>query len=136
MRVAVMLFRDQVAPRFGATRHAALIQVERGVELDRELIDLAGVRPDQIPDRLSRAGVDVLICGGIHPRFESRLSQLGVTVIGGIVGPVDQAVAALRAGELAPGPFRCHRPGGGGRGRHRFGAQVAGRSRRGRGGRG
>jgi predicted Fe-Mo cluster-binding NifX family protein len=132
MRVAVMLFRDQVAPRFGATRHAAVITVEHGVETDRALLDLAGTFPEQIPDRLAEAGAEVLICGGIHPRFQARLAQLGLSVIGGVVGPVEQAISAFRAGELDPGPFRCHRPGwGGGRGRG-----GAGRGRRARGGRG
>jgi predicted Fe-Mo cluster-binding NifX family protein len=130
MRVAVVLFRDQVAPRFGASRHAAVATIERGVELDRQLLDLAGEFPEQIPDRLAEAGAEVLICGGIHPRFQARLAQLGVQVIGGVVGPVEHALGAFRAGELSAGTFRCHRPGG------RWGRGGAGARHGRRGGRG
>jgi predicted Fe-Mo cluster-binding NifX family protein len=132
MRVAVLLFRDQVAPRFGATRHAAVATIERGVELGRELLDLRDAFPEQIPDQLAEAGAEVLICGGIHQRFQSRLAQLGVRVIGGVVGPVDEALAAFRAGELGFGTFRCLRPGGRRQGRGGSGAGPGRRGRRGR----
>lgn len=117
MKVAVVLFRDQVAPRFGATRMAALVTVEHATEMDRRLIDLGGVMPEEIPGMLAAEGAEVLICGGIHPRFEALFARRGVKVIGGVVGPAEEALAAFRAGELAEGGFRCHRPGRGCHGR-------------------
>jgi predicted Fe-Mo cluster-binding NifX family protein len=128
MKVAVLLFRDQVSPRFGASSMALVAEIERGLEVSRRLVELHPLWPEEIPGHLAERGVQTLICGGIHPRFQALLAARGIEVIGGIVGPAEMALERFRRGELRAGPFvRLGRAGRGGRGGRR-------RRRRGRGG--
>ena len=58
---------------------------------------------------LDALGVEVLICGGIGGGAQMALDEIGVKVVGGAAGSVDDAVKAFLAGTLETrGDFSCH----------------------------
>jgi len=106
-----------------------IAEIEQGIEVSRRILDLGSLLPEELPERLVEEGVRVLVCGGIHPRFQALVEERGIELYGGLVGPADTALQFYREGRLETGQFLC--PGGAGRGGGRGGG--GGRRRRGRG---
>jgi len=137
MKVAVPLFGQEVSPRFGCSTQVLIAEVtESGVEVEGAQ-DLT-VTPGQWPELFSNIGVSVVVCGGIHRRFQQELEQRRIRVIWGVIGPAADALYALQAGTLQRDAFLGHgrqrrrgrgrgrwlNDGGGGRGRHGRGREA------------
>jgi predicted Fe-Mo cluster-binding NifX family protein len=105
-----MLFKDQVAPRFGACRSLLLADIEDGHESGREIADLGEIFPEELPADLAARGVNAVICGGIHPRFGFALEAQGIEVLSGHTGDADTALHRLAAGHLGEGDATCRPP--------------------------
>lgn len=118
MKVAVVLFRDAVCPRFACATQLLLATVDQGRVTDRKVIALEGRLPTQYAHHIASLGVQTLICGGIHRRFLHDLQREGIQVIWGVIGSAEEALAALSTGALRPDQFLCrpNRPRGGPRG--------------------
>ena len=98
--IAILVFRDQVAPRYGVASVAWLIQAEGGVETGREVLDISALYPEQIPEFLSQKGASDIICGGIHPRFESLFGDYKIQLTAGVVGSAEDALSLFLRGEM------------------------------------
>ena len=131
MRVAVALFGQEVSPRFGCTSQMLLATVgEGGVQVEG-VRDLRGLAPWQWPELLSSLGVEKVVCGGVHRQFLTEMERHGLEVIWGVIGPADEALAALHKGTLRSDGFVCpgrrrHRRGWGRPGQQGRGARAGG----------
>ena len=103
MKVAIPRFGEFVAPCFEYSATIAIFTVERRKVVDekdfslqsREALDRVRLLRDQ--------GVDALICGGVHTRFEDMLVENGISVISWVSGEVDALLRQYLHGDLTPG---------------------------------
>jgi len=117
MKVAVPVFRDEVSPRFGCSSQALLAVVGADSVDCEKFLDLSAMTPWQWPEYFANQGVEKVICGGMHARFQAEFERRGIEVIWGVVGPAADALDALRAGTLRRDQFVCRGCGRGGPGR-------------------
>jgi predicted Fe-Mo cluster-binding NifX family protein len=85
-----------------------------------------GCSPEEIPELLSKEGVELVICGGMNDCFQELFQERGIGVIWGIIGDVEDVLTAYQANQLVAGMGCC--PQGGRTGR-RFRAGLPKRSR-------
>ncbi|MGQ9662561.1 MAG: NifB/NifX family molybdenum-iron cluster-binding protein [Kiritimatiellia bacterium] len=122
MRVAVATWNGRISPVFDVARQIMLLDFENGQEVSRRQETLPGTDPWAQTARLGALGVGVLICGAISRPMLALLTRKGVEVIPFTAGPVEDVLAAWRAGRLPnpaltmPGCYRrrrrwCHGPG-------------------------
>ena len=108
-KIGIVVFNNEVSPRFGMSPALMVAQVEGKTVKQSETASLEAVPPGALADFIAGQGVKVLICGGIHERFQTALEQRGVKVIWGIIGPAEQALNEYLAGALKPDRFLCPR---------------------------
>ena len=118
MRVAVPLFGNAVAPRFGFADEFLFADVAAGSVSGTERITLSARGWHGRLAELSGRGVAVLLCAGFNRQFEPLAESFGIQVIAGLGGEADALVLAYSRGEELP--VICRR---------RFGRRGAGRGR-------
>lgn len=87
MKIAVPLFRERVAPYFGASSKIFLVETQGHVIVQETTWDVGGEGAMEIARRLVDLGVERLICGGIQNRYRNWLIGRGVTVVENQKGP-------------------------------------------------
>lgn len=110
MKLAVMLYGRRVSPRFGYSQRALIVDIDDHREVHRKTLGMKSYHPEQIPEVLRGEGVDLVIAGGIHRQFQDLFQEHGIAVIWGIIGDVDDVLAAYRAGQLVVGRGGCPHP--------------------------
>jgi predicted Fe-Mo cluster-binding NifX family protein len=103
--VAVCSLEGRVCPRFDLTPEALLFDLDRP-EHPVDRIDLSALGPEGKIVLLRHRGVENLIVGGIQERFQELLRRHGIDLFWGIIGTVEEAVAAYGKGELSCGMGR------------------------------
>ena len=114
MKLAVMLYGRRVAPRFGYSQRALIVEIDDHRQVHRKALGMNSYHPEQIPKVLRDEGVDLVIAGGINRQFQDLFREHGIAVIWGIIGDVDDVLAAYRAGQLVVGMEGCPHPRGAG----------------------
>ena len=102
----VTLCRDEIAPRFDMTAEALIVPltpVEADREVDRRHLVLAHVSSEELCDVITRAGVSVVVCGGIEEDYYHYLRWKRIDVIGNVMGPLEKVLQRLVQGELKSG---------------------------------
>lgn len=100
MNVAVISWHSRVSPLFEGAQKAQVFQIVAGqVAFSRE-INLECAYPVQKMERLSEAGVQMIICGGISNISCQQLVGMGIQVIPWVTGKVDEVLDAYLKGRL------------------------------------
>jgi predicted Fe-Mo cluster-binding NifX family protein len=106
--IAVPCYGSRVLPRFGQAREFFFAEADlasrtlRG--LRRQSWDL--YEEPQMIRWLCRAGVDIVLCGGIHPRFQVALLSEEIGVVWGFRGEVEEVLGQwLKEEDLAKGYY-------------------------------
>ena len=107
MKLAIMLYGTRVSPRFGYSQGVMIVEVSGHQEIRRKTLETDDYYPEQIPVVLGKEGVEVVISGGMNKDFQNLFRFQGIRVIWGIIGEADDALAAFKAGQLAPGMGCC-----------------------------
>lgn len=94
MRIAVTYENGTVFQHFGHTEEFKLYDIENGKITGSEVVSTNGQGHGALAGFLTRAGVDVLICGGIGGGAQSALKEMGIKLYGGVSGSADGAVEA------------------------------------------
>ena len=110
MKLAVMLYGRRVSPRFGYSQRALIVEIDDHQEIHRRNVVVKSYHPEQIPEVLRNEGVDLVIAGGINRQFQDLFQDHGIAVIWGIIGDVDDVLAAYQAGQLVVGMGGCPHP--------------------------
>ncbi len=105
MLVAVPLFGQDVAPRFGFADSFLIAEIE-----DRQLVrtDQVATVADGWANRLGELRdleVEVLLCGGFNRAFVPLAEDLGISILAGLAGNARQIVEAFARGEAMPNLF-------------------------------
>ena len=102
----ITICRDEVAPRFDMTAEALLTPLfpaEEGREAEPKHLVLAHVSSEELCDVITRAGVSVVVCGGIEEDYYHYLRWKRIDVISNVMGPLEDVLARLAKGELRAG---------------------------------
>ncbi|MCB2225048.1 MAG: NifB/NifX family molybdenum-iron cluster-binding protein [Desulfarculaceae bacterium] len=105
---------SQVDPRFGRAAYFLVVDDndDAFVVLDnstsRDMSSGAGI---QAAEAVARSGAKVVVSGLVGPKAMQALQAVGITVVQGAEGSVEEALLAYRQGTLKPDD----RPMGGGR---------------------
>jgi len=95
MKIAIPLFRERVAPYFGASSKVLLVEMQGEAIAHEATWDVGGEGAMEIARRLVDLGVEKLVCGGIQTRYKNWLIGRGVTVVDNQRGPARELVANL-----------------------------------------
>jgi len=135
MIVAIPLFGDSVAPRFGFADKALIATIsENGVDRE-ETIHLVEGGLFELLGQLRGMGVEVLLCGGFNRRFVPLAESMGFSIYAGLSGHYHQILESFVRGDRMPTAF-CEGKGlGQGKGKAkcltRSGGNRSSRNRRG-----
>ena len=102
----VALCRNEISPRFDMTAEALIVPLtpeEAGRETERKHLVLAHVSSEELCDVITRAGVSVVVCGGIEEDYYHYLRWKRIDVISNVMGSIEEVLPRLVKGELKPG---------------------------------
>ena len=116
MKIAVTTQGDQIFQHFGQCGIFTVYTVEDGMIQEKSVMDAAGSGHGALALFLKKAGVDVVICGGIGGGARQMLSEAGIELISGMDGSVEAAAAAYIKGELQDKGGSCSHHGHSGEG--------------------
>lgn len=108
MRVAVPLFGQEVAPRFGYADNFLIAELKDGKVVCVDDIRLEFSDWHLRLEQLHKRGVDTILCGGFNRFYLPFAKILKIDVIAGLSGDADQLVEAFARGEEMP-TFPCCR---------------------------
>jgi predicted Fe-Mo cluster-binding NifX family protein len=94
-KIAVPLFKERVAPYFGASSKILLVEMQGNAIAHEATWDVGGEGAMEIARRLVDLGVEKVICGGIQNRCKNWLVGWGVTVVENQRGPARDLVQNL-----------------------------------------
>ena len=104
MRIGVTYEEGKIFQHFGHTEQFKLYDVENGEVKNTQVVDTNGQGHGALADFLTRAGVQILICGGIGGGAKTAFSEAGIKLFGGVSGDADEAVDAFISGKIAYNP--------------------------------
>jgi len=117
--LAVPLHGDDVAPRFCSADRFLIVELDGSPTRSVRRLTISEATWAQCLERLSAAGVSVLLCGGFNRSFLPLAEGLGIRVIFGLAGEAEELIDAFFRDEieryrfLPCGGMRKERLGGG-----------------------
>jgi predicted Fe-Mo cluster-binding NifX family protein len=106
MLVAVPLFGQDVAPRFGFADSFLVGEISDKQFLGDKVVQIPpGCWPDRLGE-LKDLGVEVLLCGGFNRAFIPLAEDFGIEVLAGFTGDARRLAEAFARGEAIP-TFPC-----------------------------
>lgn len=127
--LAVPLHGEDVAPRFCSADQFLIAEGSDG-RLRVRRLSLSEEAWSQRLERLSAAGVRVLLCGGFNRDFLPVAEGLGIRVISGLAGKAERLIEAFISDDIERYRFLPCRARRGGRGGSRCSKQIRARGRR------
>lgn len=105
------LCRDEISPRFDLTAEVLIapLNPEEATPAGADASDsrrhlvLAHVSSEELCDVITRAGVSVVVCGGIEEDYYHYLRWKRINVISDVMGQVDDVLTQLARGSLQAG---------------------------------
>ena len=107
MKVAIAVDQGMVSPHFGRCEGYLLANIREGQIVNQQSIPSPGHEPGRLPQLMHELGVECLIVGGMGPRAQQLLSELGIAVMSGVSGDVREVLAQFAAGQLQEGENVC-----------------------------
>ncbi len=105
MKVAIPVWSDQVSTVFDFARHLLLVELDDGNEIGRSKHPFQEGSPIFRAKKLSRFGVEVLICGAISRPLARIVASHGIEIIPFVSGTVNDVLNAYLTGRLADSRF-------------------------------
>ena len=98
--LAVPLHGDDVAPRFCSADEFMIAELDRDQVRRIRRLTIPDEAWSRRLDRLSAAGVKVLLCGGFNRSFLPHAQALGIRVISGLAGEAERLISAFLRNEI------------------------------------
>jgi predicted Fe-Mo cluster-binding NifX family protein len=111
MNIAMPIYGTRVMPRFGCTRELMVVTVEDGTIRSRKRLTIPPDMFRSLPAIFASEQISVIICGGIHPRFQQALQRQHIHLVWGVVGEWQEVLQAYLTGTLQSNPTFCARHG-------------------------
>ena len=103
MKIAIPLFDRRVSPRFDCASSFLVVSVENGVIVESRKLSTSGLTCRARIKKLSRLGVETLICGGIDRQSVGLLTFYGIMIYSWVTGIAKDALHTFLSGELESG---------------------------------
>jgi len=100
MRIAISTDGKYVSEHFGRCPSFTLVDIDNGKLINRTIIDNPGHSPGYIPEFLHEKGVSCIVCGGMGLRAKEIFEHLGIQLIMGIEGSVEDIINTIKTGVL------------------------------------
>jgi predicted Fe-Mo cluster-binding NifX family protein len=107
MKVAIAVDGDQVSPHFGRCELYQVATIADGRVQEQYEVHSPRHEPGRLPRLLHQHGVECVVAGGMGPRAQAMFADFGIRVVAGVGGPVQEALARVADGTLAPGDSSC-----------------------------
>ena len=109
MKIAVTYENNQIFQHLGHTKQFKIYNIEENKIISDSIIDTKGEGHGALANFLKSHEINTLICGGIGAGAKTALSNVGITIYGGVTGDVDEAVNNFLAGTLSYNPnIQCN----------------------------
>lgn len=103
MKVAISSDGDYVSSHFGRCPYFTIVEIEGEKVLKKEVVENPGHQPAFLPQFLSEKGVNCIIAGGMGGRATALFAEVGIEVIVGVSGKIDEVIDKLLKGDLKGG---------------------------------
>jgi predicted Fe-Mo cluster-binding NifX family protein len=101
MKIAIAYWQGRVSPVFDVSDSLIVIDIQNGLEVHRQHINLASRDSFERAIEVSRSGAQVLICGALSHPLETALIGAGIRVFGFICGDLESVIGAFQDGQLS-----------------------------------
>ncbi|MBW1803407.1 MAG: hypothetical protein JRJ85_22085 [Deltaproteobacteria bacterium] len=95
MKIAIPLFKERVAPFFGASSQILLVDIQDGIVRQEYKWQVGGQGPLEIARCLLDLGVEKMVCGGINRFQKEWLIGKGISVQDNKRGAVKDIIERL-----------------------------------------
>ena len=113
MNIAIPVYGERVMPRFGCAREMIIVSVDDAANfLLKKRFALEAGDFLSLPGLLTAEQISLVICGGIHPRFQQFLAENKIQIIWGAVGDWRTVLQEYLDGNLQTNPRICKHQGG------------------------
>lgn len=109
MKIAVAYENGKVFQHFGKTSEFKIYEIEDGNVIDVKNEPTGDYGHEALAGFLAEKNVDVVICGNVGDGAMAALDAMGITVVSGQEGNVDQAVANYLVGSLTSKGVNCEK---------------------------
>ncbi len=116
MKIAIPLYANRISPRFGYSESFLVVALNSKGEFKRKNIVADIETPLQIAEYFAKEGIDVVLSGGMDQDFLREFRLRNIEVIWGLIGEVEDVLAAYQKGKVFAGMGPC--PPVGNRNRH------------------
>lgn len=100
MKIAIPFENENIFGHFGHSPAFKIYEIENGKITAMRILPTLGSGHGALAGFLASLGADTLICSGIGTGAKTALSEVGITVYGGVSGNADIAVHSFLAGKL------------------------------------
>lgn len=107
MRIAISTDGRYVSAHFGRCPSFTLVDIEGNKTVNKVEVGNPGHSPGVIPQFLHNKGAKMIVCGGMGARAAGLFNELGIEVMTGVTGSVDEAIQELEKGVLCGGESLC-----------------------------
>jgi predicted Fe-Mo cluster-binding NifX family protein len=104
MNIAIPIHGNRVMPRFGCTREIIVVTVEGSQIISRKRLTITQEKFISLLEVLASEQISVMICGGIHPRFQQALQEQHIQLVWGVIGEWQEVLQAYLKGTLQSNP--------------------------------
>lgn len=112
MKIAISTDGDYVSPHFGRCPSFTIIEVGNGNLLKKETLKNPGHHPGFLPEYLHKREIECLVAGGVGRRAEELFREVGIEIIVGVKGKIDEIIEQILKGEIEGSESLC-KPGKG-----------------------
>jgi len=114
MRLAIAVDNGFVSEHFRRCSQFLIVDLDENKNIvKQELVENPGAyahQPGLVPNFLSTLGVNCIIAGGMGPRAVAMFESMGIQVILGVSGRIQDVLNAFIAGTLKGGENLCEHP--------------------------
>lgn len=94
-KLAIPVFQNRVSPVLDSCRHMLIIDIEQGVEMDRDTVYLDEMNLTERCGIFTKLHVGIVICGGVSEVFANMLVGADIRLVNGIAGAIDDVITAF-----------------------------------------
>lgn len=106
VRIAIPIFMKRISPILDDCTRLLITRTDQKRALDQEELFLDQFTVTERCRLMKRAGVDVIICCGVSDVMYNLLAANHIKTISGIIGKVDQVLAAFLDGSINDPAFQ------------------------------
>jgi predicted Fe-Mo cluster-binding NifX family protein len=99
-RIAIPIFQKRVSPVLDACNRLLIIDLEDGGVVNLQEIPIENLSFKERLDMFVQFKIKKIICGGVSELMLTMLKSKQIELIGGIMGKVDEIIAAYCCGSL------------------------------------